>query len=319
MKESQALKLMLHEQFDLKLYQAFYKKAKDSALRDILLTMIQEEAEHVAIWKKYIGDERAKFSIATHFKYGLLILSSSIFGDKAIRLIVESIEVHGIRAYLRVAEEVQGTKFQAPLEQVLRDEFEHEASIIGSSDAEKRTGDTVRNFLLGFNDGLVELLGVVIGFYATLSSPKLIIVAGISVISAGSFSMAAGAFNATYAEADIDTLEDNKERFKQGKKVHLSVRAGTAPISAALTVGSAFVIGGLTILAPVFFGVTHVLYSILAAGVAIVLVAGVLAFVSGMHIRQQILLNFGVVVAAALFAMIVGTAIEFVLDFSQNW
>ena len=73
-------------------------------------------------------------------RHALLSLCGRLGGDRAIRVIIESIEVHGIRSYLLLAHDVHGTALEAPLNQILRDELEHEAAIVGGSYVEEVTG-----------------------------------------------------------------------------------------------------------------------------------------------------------------------------------
>src|SRR3990167_2863903 len=188
--DTRALQLVQHEQFDLHLYQRFVRRVKSDELKAILTTMIAEEERHIAIWKRYVPHTHIPHrGVFARFKMAVLLFCGYIFGDTGIRIIIEAID------------------------EILHDEREHEAQIVGDAYTSEITSERIRSFLLGFNDGLVEMLGAVVGFYATISNPALMVFAGISVISAGSFSMAAGAYAAGRAEYELDKIREAKKRF----------------------------------------------------------------------------------------------------------
>src|SRR3989338_2357228 len=309
--DTRALQLVLHEQFDLQLYKRFLRRAKSEDLKAILSTMIAEEERHIAIWKKYIPHVKIPAQgITARVKTAILTACVYIFGDTGIRLIVEAIEVHGIREYLLLAHSVAGTALEEPLNAILRDELEHEAQIVGDAYSSKITGERVRSFILGFNDGLVEMLGAVVGFYATISNPSVMMLAGLSVISAGSFSMAAGAYAADRAERELDTIKEAKDRFLTTGHPTVDLNGATGAVTNALIVGCAFIVGGFLPLMPVFFGSPSFVLSVVTAAVGVTIISVVLAFLKGISIRKRVALNLGLIAAAVLFASAVGSIVE---------
>ncbi len=89
----------------------------------------------------------------------------------------------------------------------------------------------LRNFslpevILGFQDGLVNVLGIVLGMAAATVSSKIVIVAGLAATFAESVAMAAVAYTSTLAEADYyqSELEREKweiENYPEGEKEEL--------------------------------------------------------------------------------------------------
>lgn len=311
--DKRVVQFILDEQAGLRLYRRFLRYAKDADLKRILTEMIGEEERHIAIWQAHLRGRMPRWGGMLHMRHALLSLCGRLGGDRAIRVIIESIEVHGIRSYLLLAHDVHGTVLEAPLNQILRDELEHEAAIVGGSYVEEVTGERVRSFLLGFNDGLVEMLGAVVGFYATLSSPPMIMLAGLSVISAGAFSMAAGAYSATCAEYELDTIREAKRQFLSTGEATVNIRAPRSTLGAAIIVGVSYILGGLMPLLPVFFGVENFVYAVVSSVGAIIVVSVVLAFVSGISMQRRILLNIALVTAAVLVAMGIGKIVSFVV------
>jgi VIT1/CCC1 family predicted Fe2+/Mn2+ transporter len=76
----------------------------------------------------------------------------------------------------------------------------HQRSISGLSD-----------IILGGQDGLVNVLGVILGVAAATSDPHLVLVAGLAATFAESVSMAAVAFTSTLADADYYDSEMERE------------------------------------------------------------------------------------------------------------
>ena len=68
--------------------------------------------------------------------------------------------------------------------------------------------------ILGGQDGLVNVLGVILGVAAATVSPKIILVAGLAATFAESVSMAAVAYTSRIAEADYYQSELERERWE---------------------------------------------------------------------------------------------------------
>lgn len=82
-------------------------------------------------------------------------------------------------------------------------------------------GATVRNFVFGTSDGLVTVLAFVAGISASLTSRKLVLLAGIAEMFAGAVSMGLGAFLGTRAERDWYARERRREELEVAKIPHL--------------------------------------------------------------------------------------------------
>ena len=82
---------------------------------------------------------------------------------------------------------------KARLRKIILDELEHEKTFRQESTGTWATH--VRDFVLGMNDGLVEILGAVTGLSAVyVGRPLIVGVSGLIVGIAGALSMAIGAF-----------------------------------------------------------------------------------------------------------------------------
>lgn len=85
-------------------------------------------------------------------------------------------------------------------------DFEHEEV--------HKKGFTLPEIILGGQDGLVNVLGVILGLAAATSSNELVIVAGLSATFAESISMAAVAYTSRIAEADYHQSEYEREKWE---------------------------------------------------------------------------------------------------------
>jgi vacuolar iron transporter family protein len=78
------------------------------------------------------------------------------------------------------------------------------------TDPHKRASG-LSDFILGAQDGLVNVLGVVLGIAAATSDARIVLVAGLATTFAESISMGAVAYTTTLAEADLYQSERERE------------------------------------------------------------------------------------------------------------
>lgn len=80
-----------------------------------------------------------------------------------------------------------------------------------------KTGNTLRDVILGGQDGLVNVLGIVMGVSAATSDTKILIAAGLAAMFAESISMGAVAYTSSMALSDHykSELEREKREIKE--------------------------------------------------------------------------------------------------------
>ena len=94
--------LVLDEVFDLSLYRAL-RDVATGRLRGMLDELILVETRHVAFWQEFFGLKHVtSLDPARRLKLMALRATGRLFGAPAIHIVLEAIEVHGIRKYLRV-------------------------------------------------------------------------------------------------------------------------------------------------------------------------------------------------------------------------
>lgn len=74
-----------------------------------------------------------------------------------------------------------------------------------------RRASSLSDFILGAQDGLVNVLGVILGIAAATNDVRIVLVAGLATTFAESISMGAVAYTTTLAEADLYQSERERE------------------------------------------------------------------------------------------------------------
>jgi len=87
----------------------------------------------------------------------------------------------------------------------------HEELIHHNNVDPHKRGSGLSDFILGAQDGLVNVLGVVLGIAAATSDVRVVLVAGLATTFAESISMGAVAFTTTVADADLYQSERERE------------------------------------------------------------------------------------------------------------
>jgi len=304
-----ARQLVLDELFDLSLYQALRKLASGD-LAKTLDQLIPIEMRHFKFWQDFFDLQINRLDFGRRVKLALISGVCRVFGASTIHLVLEGIEVYGVRKYLRVWDLYGNGPLGSAVREVLEDEFKHEDTVV-MGDAERRLNpERVRNIFLGLNDGLVEILGAVSGFFAAFGNSVAVLVAGLTVAVAGALSMAAGAWVAASSEAEVRTTESARRRFL-GE--NLSEEAGgETPLASAIVVGVSYLAGALVPVLPVLGGATTLLLPTLMAGSLIIVVSVVLAFLSGMNVKRRVITNIIIIAAAVGITFAIGTATKLI-------
>ena len=296
--------LVLDELFDLTLYQELHRRSRGGPEK-ILAELIPVETRHFAFWQDFFKIKIERLNFSRRFKLGLLVILCRLFGRTAVHLVLEGIEIYGVRKYLAIWETYKDEPLGQAVRGILEDEFKHEDAIVSQMTERKIDPGKIRSLFLGFNDGLVEILGAVSGFYAAFHQTSTVLIAASTVAAAGAFSMAGGAFAATSSEREVEKNEQGKARFLGSAAAGDSLGAG--PWISAVLVGLSYLVGATVPVVPVFVGARTMVASILASGAMVILVSTVLAFLSGMKIRKRIATNLLIVTLAVGVTYGIGT------------
>ena len=292
--------LILDELFDLSLYQALRRISSDSDAQQTLDELIHIETRHLAFWQKFFDAKLDRLNFGRRIKLWFFTQLCRLFGITAVHLVLEAIEVYGVRKYLALWKAYKDQPLGEALKGILQDEFKHEDVLVTKLTERKINPEKIRNIFLGLNDGLVEILGAVSGFFGAFGDAVTVLIAAATTAVAGALSMGAGAFLALNSEKEVRAMESEKKRF-------LGEETGSAemqeqPFKSALFVGGAYVIGALVPVLPVLFGAKDALVSVLTAGTMVI------AFLSGMEMKRRILLNLVIITVAVSVSYAIGLA-----------
>jgi VIT1/CCC1 family predicted Fe2+/Mn2+ transporter len=300
-----ANRLVLDELFDLSLYQAL-RKIATGQLADTLDQLIPVETRHLAFWQDFFDCRRQTLDLGRRVKFYLIVALCWLFRAPAMHLTLEAIEVHGVRKYLEVWRAYGDGPLGPAVREVLEDEFKHEDAVVSASAERQISPERVRNIFLGLNDGLVEILGAVSGFFGAFGDPTTVLIAGLTVAVAGALSMAAGAYIAGSSESEVRRTEAARRQFL-GERVSAE-SAGDSALASAVVVGASYLGGALVPVLPVLAGARTALPTVLTAGSMIVLVSVVVAFLSGMDVKRRVLMNVIITAAAVVITYTIGMA-----------
>src|SRR5262249_32667424 len=192
---------------------------------------------------KFFGLQLDRLDLWRRIKLHIIILTCRLFGTNAVHLVLEAIEVHGVRKYLTLWMEYQHLPLGAALRDILMDEFKHEDVLVTKLTERKINAERIRNIFLGLNDGLVEILGAVSGFFGAFGSATMVLIAASTTAVAGALSMAAGAFLALNSEKEVKTTDLAKKAFLGEESEIRPMKE--SPLVSAFVVGAAFITGAL--------------------------------------------------------------------------
>ena len=306
-------RLVLDELFDLTLYRALQRVAPPG-LQAILDQLIPIETRHYGFWQEFFGLKIAKLDLPRRAKLVLLVGLARLFGAPAIHLILEAIEVYGVRKYLAVWKQYEGGPLGQAVRGILEDEFKHEDAVVMADSERQMNPQRVRDIFLGLNDGLVEILGAVSGFFGAFANATTVLVAGTMVGVAGALSMGAGAYLAGSSEAEVRDTEVGRRRFLG--EPDATEEHADSPLASGVRVGVSYVIGAVVPVLPVLFGARTLLPSLAVAGGVIVIVSAILAFLSGMNVKRRILMNLAIMAAAVAISYLIGLVAQSVWGIS---
>lgn len=294
--------LVLDELADLTLYRrlARFSRGDTAALLESLIPI---EERHYHFWQEFFQIELPTLDLFRRVKLNLLAGFCRVFGEAGMNLVLEAIEINGVKKYLSVWERYKDEPLGGAVREILEDELGHEDEIVSDAIRRRVHPERIRDIFLGLNDGLVEILGAVSGFFIAFQSVSSVLAASFTVAVAGAFSMAAGAYVATGSEGEAADIERRKTRFLSGTT---ETGESPRPFASSVVVGISYIIGSLVPILPVFFGAENFILSAAVSAVVVVLVSTLLAFLSGMDVRRRIMINLVIVTLAVVVTALIG-------------
>ena len=202
---AEAMKFYNNEVNDAAIYNTLMKMEKDPTFREKLEHISKMESGHAGFWLSFLENrgfspkkkKRAAFM-------GAVKLLKRIFGSTLIVPLFELGESTAVSAYTSFLESSTLTQEeQSQLRKIIMDELEHEK--VFSTSKQLLKVENFRDFILGMNDGLVEILGAVAGLSAVyMHNPLLVAASGMIIGVAGALSMGIGAFISVRSQRQVN-------------------------------------------------------------------------------------------------------------------
>ena len=215
---------------DYTIYKYLAEHEQSQDLKRILERLAEEEYKHYLFWKRLLGRD-CRVETGRNKLRGILLMRR-LLGLTFTLKFLERHEEDVIRAYRDYLKYLDDEEARKELESIIRDEEEHESSLIGSIE------ETVVKYLsfivLGLADAIVEITGVHAGFLGATSRTIMAGIAGLIVGLSAAISMA----SAAYLQAKSDPTRD--------------------PVRSALMTGMGY-IGAVILLAAPYFVAQHML------------------------------------------------------------
>ncbi|HHJ63386.1 MAG TPA: rubrerythrin family protein [Aquifex aeolicus] len=289
-----AVSFYVGEVRDYLLYSKLAERFRNSDVGAVLEETARTEREHALFWEEFLR-RRGVEPPSPGGPPLLHLLLGRLLGIYLIPLL-EMGETGAYTRYYRFLKE-KGEELseeeKEKLRSIILEELSHEDFFRRKVEALGLAN--VRDLVLGTNDGLVELLGVVVGLSAVYRDrPELVGISGVVVGLAGAISMGAGAFISVRSQRQVNEAVREKERILSDLR-GAPFTEGVAPeeneIRSALLTGFAYLLGVVFPVSPFFLTDSSPVALLLSISLALVVLSGVgalVALASGLPFRRKI-------------------------------
>jgi vacuolar iron transporter family protein len=187
-----------------RLYEYLAGFEKDPGLRARFAELARVENIHMAFWRAFLLKRGITTSEPSWFSFAWARFLRRILGTRRYLSLLEISEATAVDSYYEflnsaTLEEAEKTD----IAHIIEDELGHEEEL--ESQFNVLPKDNIRDFVMGMNDGLVELLGAVTGLSAVYPTrPQIVGVNGLVVGLAGALSMAIGAWVSVRSQRQVN-------------------------------------------------------------------------------------------------------------------
>lgn len=310
---SEASDFYREEYKDSLLYRILADGESDEGLRKEFIRIHAIEARHADFWRMFLERRGVKPGRIRIGRLSLWIvralrsispaLTSSLLEFNEMSAIVRYYDFY--RAYDLSDEE------RKELREIIVDEIEHEKFFSGR----KRVfgAENVRDMVLGINDGLVEILGVVTGLSAVYASrPDLVGMSGLVVGVAGALSMASGSFISVRSQRQVNETRMRLRailRELRGESIEVE-EVKESELKSAIYTGIAYLCGVALPVAPYFLAGTTaeaLPVSLLLSAALLVLVGSIISLLSGISLKKKAVEMLVAGIGTAFLSYLFGT------------
>lgn len=218
-------------------YLALAGSERNARLRELLGRIASMELRHAGFWKTYLetrGAAPPAFRMSRPRLWALRALQKLVDA----RLLVSLLELGESSAYQRYFACLKTAPLdeheRSALRAIVLDELEHE--VLFRKESQQLGGRHIRDYVLGMNDGLVEILGAVTGLSAVYAGdPQFVAASGLVVGIAGALSMGIGAYISVRSQRQVN----------EGRRTRMEVLFDVAPQKAVAEYHERLVESGL--------------------------------------------------------------------------
>jgi len=218
-----AKKIYAHKLMQAKGFDILARKAKDERMKQLLLRISGDEADHAEFWFgriKELGGKRQGVT-KTFFRDWKVGFMMRILGTKGFFEWAVVGEEEGIRDLAIQAENIRDSATSQAWSRTASDERLHmermKTEVLGMEAWEIRGGGGVRDMIFGANDGLVSTLAFVAGVVGAITNPSIVLLAGVAELFAGTISMAVGSYQSSKSELEVLERESQRKKAKKGE------------------------------------------------------------------------------------------------------
>ena len=187
-----------------RLYAYLAVSEKDPSLRERFAELARVESMHMAFWRAFLLKRGITTAEPSWFSFAWAKFLRKVLGTRrylSFLEIGESTAVDSYYEFLNSATLEEAEK--AAIARIIEDELGHEEELEEQFNALPK--DNVRDFVMGMNDGLVELLGAVTGLSAVYPTrPEIVGINGLVVGLAGAMSMAIGTWVSVRSQRQVN-------------------------------------------------------------------------------------------------------------------
>ncbi len=264
------------------LYKTLAKGERNHRLKQLLEKLVKEEEGHMNAWRDAVLEhqhEEPGLPATMALQIFFFQMLRRVLGVAFVTGLLEKDEASVLQRYIESKKSMTfSAKERASINKIIGDEKIHEEELTAEMRIYEGETNYIRSIVYGLNDGLVELLGVVVGLAVIATSPLVVVIGGLVVGISGTLSMAGGAYLSSRAE----TLASASKK---------TIELGQSPAREALYTGIYYFIGALISVLPFalgFSGISGIIGSILLVIIALVIASVVIAVISYTSIKRRI-------------------------------
>jgi len=191
---------------DFTIYSELKKFVKDKKAKNILEKLSNQEFSHYKFWSKLSTKKQYSVSKMEVLFFKVMML---IFGLTFTLKLLENHEKDVIKSYKEYLKKVKGSN-RVELMKIIKEEEFHEINLINMIKEERVT--YLGASILGLNDSLVEMTGVLAGITAALQNSFIVAISALITGIAASMSMAAS----SYLQAKAENKNPKKTAYYTG-------------------------------------------------------------------------------------------------------